>query len=472
MPARSALLRLARLLLPLVLVIPGGSRPTRAAAGGTPARLTLVASTDLRGETSPCGCHTPRGGFARMGTFVDSLRRAGPTAYLDAGGAFPDLSTRADLADFMMRTLKELAPAAVGVAPRDLHQGPSLLRRLARETGLPVTCANLVDARTRAPLFPTSRVVDVGGVKLGVFAVLGERLELGAARDTVAVTDPELAAQQAVQALRAQGAQVIVMLSQLGKVGGEDIAAAVPGIDAVFLGHGAPVLEHGRRVGGALVSYAGERGQQLGVIQLALAPTGRVADGTIDVYSLGPNVREHAGLLAKVKTFEDAYNERMRREQRTAQAAEDQESDPIDHFVGDAVCARCHTAEAEQWKTTAHSIAWETLVREKKDATPDCIPCHVVGYQQPGGFQTATRTPHLVNVQCENCHGMGTGHGENMQATAGNKEAVCLTCHNAERDPTFDYGERLPLILHGNTSGESIRIVKERREKNAGGMGH
>ena len=463
-PSRSLLLLLV---LP-ALVLPG-SRATRA-DGAPPPGLTLVATTDLRGETSPCGCHTPRGGFARIGTLVDSLRRENrATAYLDAGGYFPDLSTRADLAGFMVATLRELAPAAVGVAPRDLHLGPSVLVSLAREAGLPVTCANLVDRETRKPLFPTTRLVDVGGIKLGVFALLGERFELGSARDTVLVTDPEAAAQQAVASLRAKGAQAIVLLSQLGRVAGEDIATAVPGIDAVFLGRDAPILEHGRRVGSAFVSYAGERGQQVGVIRLALDAAGKVVDGTIDVASLGPFVREQPALLARVKSFEDAYNERMRREQLTAQAADAADEDPVDHFVGDAVCARCHTTEAEQWKTTAHSLAWETLVREKKDATPDCIPCHVVGYRQPGGFQTAASTPHLANVQCENCHGMGTGHGEQMTETAGKREQACRTCHNPERDPEFDYGKRLPLIMHGNTSGESIRIVKERHARNTAG---
>ncbi len=463
-PSRSLLL-LA--LLPALLL--PGSRATRA-AGAPPQGLTLVATTDLRGETSPCGCHTPRGGFARIGQLVDSLRQENrATAYLDAGGYFPDLSTRADLAGFMVRTLREIGPVAVGVAPRDLHLGPSVLSALAREAQLPVTCANLVERRTGAPLFPTTRLVEVGGVKLGVFALLGERFELGTARDSVLVTDAEVAAQKSVAALRAQGAQVVVLLSQLGRVAGEDVTTAVPGIDAVFLGRDAPILEHGRRVGSALVSYAGERGQQVGVIRIGLDAAGKVAGGTIDVADLGPTVRQHAQLLAKVKAFEDAYNERMRKEQLTAQALEGAEADPIDHFVGDAVCARCHQSQADQWKTTAHSLAWETLVREKKDATPDCIPCHVVGYRQPGGFQSAGSTPHLVNVQCENCHGMGTNHGDVMAESAGKKEQVCRTCHNPERDPEFDFGQRLPLIVHGNTSGESIRIVKERRIKNAGG---
>ncbi len=453
------------LVLPLALAA-GDSRPTRAASAPPPSKLVLIGTTDLRGETSPCGCHTPRGGFARISSVVDSVRRSGAAmVYLDAGGAFPDLSTRMDLADFMYSALRDMAPGAVGVAPRDLQLGLSAIRRFAADSRLPMTCANLLDRATRAPLFPPTRIVELPGLKVGVFALLGERFELGAARDSVVVIDAESAAHVAVTSLREQGSQVIVLLSQLGRVGGEDLATAVPGIDAVFLGHDVPVLEHGRRVGGSLVSYAGERGQQIGMLQLSLDGAGRVGDGTCDVISLGPDVRQHAAMLARVKQFEDAYNERMRHEQRLAQAADEADTDPIDHFVGGAVCARCHTAEAAQWITTAHSLAWETLVREKKDATPDCIPCHVVGFRKAGGFQSATSTPHLVNVQCENCHGMGTTHGENWVARSGPTEGTCRTCHSAERDPEFDFATRLPLVTHGNTSGESIRNVKARRER-------
>jgi cytochrome c554/c'-like protein len=167
-----------------------------------------------------------------------------------------------------------------------------------------------------------------------------------------------------------------------------------------------------------------------------------------------------------VKAFEDAFNDRMRLEERAARVNLD--DDPVDHFVGGSVCERCHTAESEQWRTTAHSLAWETLQRVKKDATPECIPCHVVGFRQPGGFQTSDRTPHLVNVQCENCHGMGTEHGDDWLTRRKVGEGTCITCHNQERDPEFDFAAKFPLIVHGNTSGESIRIVKARREKGYG----
>ncbi|HXS83111.1 MAG TPA: multiheme c-type cytochrome [Methylomirabilota bacterium] len=453
------------LALPLAL---GGSRPVRAAAA-PPDTLVVLGTADLKGKTSPCGCHIPKGGFARIAAFADSTRALHPaTVYLDAGGSFPDLDGRTDLAEFMFRSLVDLHVGAVGVGPRDLRHGIAFLKDLVRRTGAPVTCANLVDKRTRLPLFPSGRVIDVGGVKVGVFALFGDRLELGPAADSLAVLDPENTANAQVTALRNKGAKVVVLLAQLGRTGGEDLVSAVPGIDAVVLGHDIPVYEKGRRIGETVASYAGEQGQHIGVIALALAADGHVADATCGIGSLGPEVREQPALLKSVKAFEDAYNERMRLEERGAALAAG-DDDPVDHFVGEQVCARCHASESEQWRTTAHSLAWETLQRVKKDATPECIPCHVVGFREAGGFQTAARTPQLVNVQCENCHGMGTEHGSDWLERRQVNQGTCLQCHNQERDPEFDFAAKFPLIVHGNTSGESIRIVKARRGK--GGMG-
>ena len=453
-----------------LLLALAGVPPARAAAA-RPDTLVVLSTTDLKGKTSPCGCHIPKGGFARIAAFLDSARAVRRTTlYVDAGGYFAEQDGYPDLEEFMARSLVQLGVGAIGVGPRDLRHGIAFLRDLVRRTGAPVTCANLADKRTRLPIFPSGRVLDVGGVKVGVFALYGDRFDLGPGADSLVVLDPENAAQSQVTALRNKGAQVVVLLAQLGRVGGEDVVSTVPGIDAVVLGHDVPVYEQGRRIGDTVASYAGEQGQHLGLIRIALAPDGRVANATCSVAALGPEVREQAAMFKAVKTFEDAYNERMRLEERSASREVD--DDPVDHFVGEQVCARCHAPESGQWRTTAHSLAWETLLRVKKDATPECIPCHVVGFRQAGGFQTDLRTPHLVNVQCENCHGMGTEHASDWLSQHKVDEGTCRTCHNQERDPEFDFAAKFPLIVHGNTSGESIRIVKARRGTPAGGSAY
>jgi len=71
----------------------------------------------------------------------------------------------------------------------------------------------------------------------------------------------------------------------------------------------------------------------------------------------------------------------------------------------------------------------------------------VVGYGQPGGFANKTATPDLVNVQCENCHGMGTKHPDKDASVVVGPD-VCLTCHTHEQNPDFDYDKALTHIVH------------------------
>src|SRR5262249_60466017 len=114
--------------------------------------------------------------FARIAAFLDSTRSAGPTLFVDAGGAFPDVLERPDLADFMLASLVALRVDAMGVGPRDLSYGLAFLRDVVRRRSAPVVCANLVDRASRRPVFAPSRIVEVGGVRVGVLGLYGERL--------------------------------------------------------------------------------------------------------------------------------------------------------------------------------------------------------------------------------------------------------------------------------------------------------
>ena len=421
-----------------------------------PSRLVVLSTTDVKGKTSPCGCHTPKGGFARRATYVDSVRAVNDQVLLvDGGGFFPETDAQRDAGPFELEAMQRLGTAAAGIGERDLRFGLAFLRENARRARMPLTCANLLERTSRRPAFAPSVIVNVGAVPVGIFGLITDQGDLGPARDTLLVTEPEAAARQTVAELRKKGATVIVLLSQLGKVESEDIATAVEGIDVVVAGRNVPLIQRGRLIKHSVVAYGGDQGWYVGRSVLTLDATHHVTTGDNDMDILGPDVPGEPAMLARVKTFEDALNERLRVEEKERAAAaamrtpgSDPTEDEPDHFVGAEVCGRCHGLEYRQWQTTPHAHAWQALVDARKDATPECVKCHVVGYQQVGGFHSGDDAGRLGNVQCENCHGMGTQHDSFRAVAAKVEEPTCRSCHDATSSPTFDFALYQPHVLH------------------------
>ena len=374
----------------------------------------------------------------------------GQILLVDAGGFFPEQDTHRDVAWFLMDAMHLLGTDAVGVGDRDLRFGLAFLRDQAKRSQLPLTSANLFEKKSKRAALATSVVKKVGTVKVGIFSLISDKVDLGPARDSLLVQDPPVAAKRTVEELKKKGATVIVLLSQLGKVESEDLVTAVDGIDAVIVGRNAPMLQKGRLIKTTVACYGGEQGQYLGRTVLSLDPARKSTTGDNEVFILGPEVGEKAEVLQIVKAFEDGFNEKLRKAEREKQAesaARDLERNP-DKYVGSEVCMRCHTTQAEQWRTTPHAKAWQTLVDNKKDSAEECIRCHVLGFKKPGGFQTGMQTPAMANVQCESCHGMGTQHEAFAASPHKVTEAVCTTCHNADNDPTWNFATKLAKVAH------------------------
>jgi hypothetical protein len=394
---------------------------------------------------------------------VDSTKESySQVALVDGGGFFPETDAQRDAAWFLMDAMKTMGTVAVGTSERELRWGIGYLKANVTRSGLPLVSSNLMDVATRKPVFKPYVVEKIGRLKVGFFSLMSDKVDLGPARDSLKVDEPNAVATRTVEELKKKGATVIVLLSQLGKVESEDLVAAVPGIDAVICGHNVPLIQKWRMVKNTVTSYGGEQGQYVSRTLLTVDSKGKMTTGENESFILSPEVGEKPQMLALVKNFEDALNAKLREEEQKRAATEStQNSQATDHYLGADLCIRCHASEGTQWKTTSHSLAWNTLVEVKKDATPDCIPCHVVGYKQPGGFQNGADAARLGNVQCENCHGLGTRHEEFGKALKVS-DATCTTCHHGDNDPDFNWDKYHPKIAHSNTSGETIKNMKNK----------
>jgi predicted CXXCH cytochrome family protein len=120
-------------------------------------------------------------------------------------------------------------------------------------------------------------------------------------------------------------------------------------------------------------------------------------------------------------------------------------------YVGSKKCAACHSSIDKTWQETRHAKAIESLKKSHQENLPNCVKCHVTGYERDGGFIDNELTPEMAGVQCEVCHGPGGAH---VKSPMGNKmvkesgEELCRQCHTKGQDPGFNYKEKVKLV-HG-----------------------
>ncbi len=135
-------------------------------------------------------------------------------------------------------------------------------------------------------------------------------------------------------------------------------------------------------------------------------------------------------------------------------------ADKVNKYVGDNArkCALCHKEQVKAWKTWPMATAWDDLNAEEQKKE-ECIKCHVTGYGEPGGFVSFEKTPKLINVQCEVCHGPGGDHMKvkitdiegKMATVTKPTEETCKGCHTKKDNPyykEFKYEERLKELAN------------------------
>lgn len=142
-------------------------------------------------------------------------------------------------------------------------------------------------------------------------------------------------------------------------------------------------------------------------------------------------------------------------------------------YIGEKKCGMCHRPYAKAWEETPHAKAFALLetadaktvammaeklgvkVEGKASESKDCVPCHVVGYDLPGGYKAgAENAAQMTNVACEACHGPGSMH---MKAAKADKkkmingqvgEQMCRQCHTKEMSPDFDFAKYVAKGVH------------------------
>ncbi len=132
--------------------------------------------------------------------------------------------------------------------------------------------------------------------------------------------------------------------------------------------------------------------------------------------------------------------------------------------TGQTVCGNCHAQPQAMWSGTKHSHAWESL-QASGHAQEFCEGCHTVSElgnaaTEPSGY-TSTGSARFEDVQCESCHGAGSEHMSDPEASQptpsiavlaadGTTFLNCAECHNGTHHP---FVEQWSLSQHSQVVG-------------------
>ncbi len=126
-------------------------------------------------------------------------------------------------------------------------------------------------------------------------------------------------------------------------------------------------------------------------------------------------------------------------------------------IAGTDTCQECHADDCSLWRKSKHAQAWNSLIQKGAQADPDCQRCHTTGYGLPGGFASVRSGGRLVDSGCENCHGPSKAHvkDENvLTAYYAQAKDRCISCHDRENSPEFNYDKYWAEIVHGESPEE------------------
>lgn len=190
------------------------------------------------------------------------------------------------IAETMLLALSSLDVHALVPGELELTAGLGWLKKTAVANKVPLLGANLRDRRGRL-VFSPHRIVETGGVKVGLlglvdFAKVADPLKPLLKRERVRTTDVTAAARAGVKALRKGGAQLIVVLGHIGLDGARELAAKVPGIHLVVVGHNDGRTGTPEKVGGTYLVKSGERGRELGHLEIRLGASWDVTRSLTD----------------------------------------------------------------------------------------------------------------------------------------------------------------------------------------------
>lgn len=431
-----------------------------------PRKLDVFLTCDLSGRLEPCGCFEGQyGGLSRISTLL-----AGASAdvlRVDAGDALAG-SEDYQVAQYryVLQALGKLGFHAVNLGRREVTLPAKTLREVIKSSPTPLISANVIDAKTGAPLAVPWRIVKLGnGLRVGVVGVV-DPARLGQTKidAELRVADMLESLRKAISEVQAQS-DTLICLAFTDEAGLERIARSCYEFQLILGGDVAQPSQNLLLVNQSYILATTNQARAVGTFTATIGAKGKSWREVFgEVKLVDDSIPQDSQIVALSRDY--------RREVRRMPLAIDQagRDDPNavpgvkmgSAYADSNACATCHPKAFATWQQSGHARAFASLVSKDSDADPSCISCHAVGFGEAGGYRRSMDGKMLVNVGCESCHGPGGEHVRLHTAALSASPPTqvllkmrpvgagqCMQCHHGEFSRPFKWEDFWPLIAHG-----------------------
>jgi hypothetical protein len=231
-----------------------------------------------------------------------------------------------------------------------------------------------------------------------------------------------------------------------------ELAQSLPEADAIVGGPtGQPIAP--KKIGPVLLTSATNKGKFL--VRLDAPPPGSARGWTGGIVELSDRYADDPRQTANIQEFHRELARRDFRPDQTSLVEPLRANMPRDFAVaGTDACQECHADDCSLWRKSKHALAWNSLKQKGAQADPDCQRCHTTGYGLPGGFASVRSGGRLTDAGCENCHGPSKAHVKDsnvLTAYYAQAKDRCISCHDRENSPEFNYEKYWAQIVHGES---------------------
>jgi hypothetical protein len=432
--------------------------------------LAIVITGRQDGYIEPCGCaglENQKGGLSRRDTFLAGLRERGwKLLPIDVGGLVHRFGKQAEIKfGISVEALKLMGYQAVGFGPDDLRlsAGDVAAAVAGQDGGDSLFVAANVDLfDATLGLTPKVKIIEAGGRKIGITAVMGDEYQKE-------VNNPEVVLQPAAESLKAvlpqlKDCNLRILLANATLDETKALALAFPQFQIVVTADGGdeppnrPIKIEGSN---ARLIELGHKGMFAVVLGLYDDPK-----KTLRYQRVALDSRFESS--PRMKQLMETYQSQLQQlglpglEVRAIAHPRGVGHDKKwGEFAGVKSCEKCHPTAYKIWKNSKHAHATEALVKADppRQFDPECLSCHVTGWNPQeffpyaSGYVSLEATPDLAGNTCENCHGPAAAHvaAENgkdfarreeqrnlVRVTKGQAEQnVCTKCHDLDNSPNF-----------------------------------